>query len=302
MTNREADVPAADSPPALLARWLRRQLDPAAWAWLDERRASLATGYADRTLHIAIGMAPRKLGKADLALDDEARAAAAAHDGWNPAGWSVSDAARVLLLLETAHSGNVPFAERFTDLCRTADVGELMAFYRGLPLYPTPDALAAQAAEGLRSNMRAVYEAVAHDNPYPRRTFDESRWNHMVLKALFVGSRLAPIDGLDERANADLAEMLCDYAHERWAAGRDVTFELWRCVGPFATGAMLDDLTRALKDGADADREAAPLERKGAALALHASPSAESGAIVESEAPDLAAAIAAGTLDWRTLG
>ena len=41
--------------------------------------------------------------------------------------------------------------------------------------------------------------------------------------------------------------MLRDYAHERWAAGRPVAPELWRCVGPFAEGAALDDLARVLR-------------------------------------------------------
>ena len=68
----------------------------------------------------------------------------------------------------------------------------------------------------------------------------------MVLKALFVETTLAPIVGLDERANPELARILRDYAHERWAAGRPVSPELWRCVGPFATdAAALDDLDRA---------------------------------------------------------
>ena len=68
--------------------------------------------------------------------------------------------------------------------------------------------------------MRAVFEAVAHRSPYPREQFSENRWNHMVLKALFVDSTLHPMQGLEERANPELAKMLCDYAHERWAAGR----------------------------------------------------------------------------------
>lgn len=67
----------------------------------------------------------------------------------------------------------------------------------------------------------------------------------MVLKALFIGSRLAPIKGLDERANPELAQILREYAHERWSAGRPVNPELWRCVGPFATSAdALADLER----------------------------------------------------------
>ena len=131
------------------------------------------------------------------------------------------------------------FAQRFTQLCRTADVAEAIAFYRGLPLYPDPERLEAQAAEGTRTNMRAVFEAVAHRSPYPKEQFAENRWNHMVLKALFVGSALHPIQGLEERANPTLARMLCDYAHERWAAGRPVSPELWRCVGPHADAEAL---------------------------------------------------------------
>ena len=136
-----------------------------------------------------------------------------------------------MILLHAGGTGT-RFAARFGQLCRTADVAEAIAFYRGLPLYPDPPLLEAQAAEGTRTNMRAVFEAVAHRSPYPKEQFAENRWNHMVLKALFVGSALHPIQGLDERANPALARMLCDYAHERWAAGRPVSPELWRCVGP----------------------------------------------------------------------
>ena len=121
--------------------------------------------------------------------------------------------------------------------------------------------------------MRAVFEAVAHRNPYPSEQFAENRWNHMVLKALFVGSTLHPIQGLDERANPPLARMLCDYAHERWAAGRPVSPELWRCVGPHADAEALADLQRVLATG-DAS------ERKAAALALAACPDPRASALL----------------------
>ena len=137
-----------------------------------------------------------------------------------------------------------------------------MAFYRGLPLYLDPPRHRLRAAEGVRSNMRVVFEAVAHHNPYPAEQLPEDAWNQMVLKTLFVGSRLAPVVGLDRRANATLARMLTDYAHERWAARRPFNPELWRCVGPFATGPQIDDLARVLDEGS------AP-ERAAAVLALH---------------------------------
>ena len=78
-----------------------------------------------------------------------------------------------------------------------------------------------------------------------------------MLKALFIDSTLAPIQRLDERANPDLAEMLVDYAHERWAAGRPVSPELWRCVGPYADERALADLERVLSTGTPEERTAA---------------------------------------------
>lgn len=243
----------------LLHGWLRRQLEPGQNGWLDAQAAALAADPSDETLAIAFGMAPRRLGKADLILDHADLAAGETTvQGWNPEGWSVTDAARILLLSGLRQTEK-PFAERFRALCRTADVAELIALYRGLPLYPDPAALEPQVGEGLRSNMRAVFEAIAHRNPYPRRHFDQHRWNHMVLKALFIGSPLAPIQGLDERANPELARIMCDFAHERWAAGRPVPFEIWRCVGPFAEGPALDDLARVLRSSEATEREAAAL-------------------------------------------
>jgi hypothetical protein len=200
--------------------------------WLDETFAELLKPPTDRTLFMAISLVPRKIGKDDLVLDDtDLEAATDTRAGWTPVGWSVDQAARLLLLLNT-DGPETEFARRLEQLCTTADVGELVTFYRGLPLYPGQPRYVRRAAEGVRSNMKAVFEAVAHHNPYPAEQFDEGAWNQMVLKALFIGSSLQPITGLDERANPTLMRMLCDYAHERWAAGRNVSPELWRCVGP----------------------------------------------------------------------
>jgi hypothetical protein len=280
-------------PSRLLREWLLRQLEPGCGAWLDAQLESLQEDPSDEALDIALGMAPRKLGKAVLALGDADLAAAEkAVPGWDPRGWSVTDAARILLLAGLPAAGK-PFAERFRALCRTADVAELVTLYRGLPLYPDPAALEEQVGEGLRSNMRVVFEAIAHRSPYPKAHFDDHRWNHMVLKALFIGSPLAPIQGLDERANPQLARIMCDFAHERWAAGRPVPFEIWRCVGPFAEGQALEDLARVLASG-----EAR--ERRAAALALAASPDRRAAELL-GEVPQLAGEISGKRLTWATL-
>ena len=282
------------TPADLILAWLERRVAQAPLAWLAAQRKELRESYSDRRFHIAFGMAPRRLGKADLNLDAaELDAAQAARNGWDPTYWSVSEAARVLLLLEAGASANVPFVARFKDMCSNADVAESIALYRGLAVYPEPATLEPQAGEGLRTNMRTVFEAVAHRNPFPREIFDADRWNHMVLKALFVDSLLDPIQGLDERANPELARIMCDYAHERWAASRPVSPELWRCVGPFAEGPMLEDLARAF--GSSDSNEA-----RAAALALVACPQAAAQATLETR-PDLAQAARNGTYNWTDI-
>lgn len=282
------------TPKDLLITWLRRQLEEPARQWLDEQLEKLGPSSPDRDLYVAIGMAPRRLGKDDLALSgSDLEQAEAARSGWDPRGLSLDEAARIVFLLHAGGEGE-RFALRLRQLCRTADVGELVAFYRGLPLYPGPELLEAQAGEAARTNMKGVFEALAHRNPYPMEQFGENRWNHLVLKALFVGSALHPIQGLDQRANPGLARMLCDYAHERWAAGRAVSPELWRCVGPFAAEIdALGDLQRVLASGS-------AIERSGAALALAASPHPDARKLLAS-APELAGAIERGELSWERL-
>lgn len=228
----------AETPTELLRGWVLARAG-AHRGWAEESLARLAAGAPERELHLFLGFAPRRLGKADLGLDAADLAAAErARPGWRPALWSLDGAARVLALL--VYRGPRSFAETFKDLRRTADAAELVALYRGLPLYPEPAALDFEVGEGLRSNLRPVFEAIAHENPFPRDHFDRHRWNHMVLKALFVGARLAPVQGLVERANPELARILVDYADERRAAGRPVTPELWIPVRPFAGDPKVD--------------------------------------------------------------
>lgn len=277
----------------LIRQWLGCRIPIEAMAWLSEQIDQAFSEPGDRTLHIAFGLIPRRLGKAYLNLTaEELESARTAVTGWTPLSWTVADAARALLL-SSLPGRNPDFAPRFRALCATAEVSESISLYRGLPLYPEPESLQPQVGEGLRTNMRDVFEAIAHYNPYPRQYFDTHRWNHMVLKALFVGSALAPIQGLDARANAELARIMLDFAHERRAAGRPIPHEIWRCVGPFAQGGALADLERVLTGGG-------PVERKAAALALAASPDAAAPAILAGAA-DLAADIAHGRLTWNSL-
>jgi len=281
------------TPEAALQQWLDERLDTAAALWLREAVAGLAGGGSDRDLFRCVSLVARKLGKAPLAPGAAALALAAnVRPGWDPAPWTVDQAARVRLLLAAAADAG-SFVRRLDQLCATADLDELVAFYRGLPLYPDAPRHRLRAAEGVRTNMRVVFEAVAHHNPYPAEQLPEDAWNQMVLKALFVGSTLAPIIGLDRRANPTLARMLHDYAHERWSAARPVSPELWRCVGPFATGPLLDDLARVLEEGA-------PPERAAAVLALRSAVGPEARPLLDQHAA-WRDAVAARGVDWNSV-
>lgn len=273
------------TPSSLIVQWLHARLAEDARIWFDNALDRVRQATRDTELNLAFGLVSRKLGKADLALSaEELRAADAVRAGWDPELWSVDQAARIALVLATPGDPDA-FVRRLDLLCATADVAELVALYRGLPLYPWPERHRLRAAEGVRTNMKAVFEAVAHANPYPAEQLPEGAWNQMVLKALFVGSALDPVLGLDRRANPALAQMLCDYAHERWSASRPVSPELWRCVGPFARGAMVDDLSHVIRTGTES-------ERLASALALWRSPDPAAANVLQQHA-SLAAAAAA---------
>jgi hypothetical protein len=283
------------TPLILLTEWVHSRVAGPSSSWFDDRLAALRQDAIERDLVIALGLVPRKLGKGDLALSaEELDRARAARDGWDPRDWTIDQAARLALLLARGDQDAQGLHAQLEQLFGGADVGEQICLYRGLPLYPEQPLYLSRAREGARTNMRAVFEAVAHRNPYPAERFDENAWNHLVLKALFVGSALHPIIGLDRRANAELASMLRDYAHERWAAGRPVSHELWRCVGRFGGPQALADLERVAATGSE-------VERAAAALALADSGSADAGALLERAAPDAAKRIHRGELSWQAL-
>ncbi len=278
----------------MLRGWLAARLDAEQAAWIDEQAARIAAEPGGKALTLAVGLASRRVGKQRLMLSEaEAAGAREVRPGLDSGDWTVDQAARILLVLASYGGAEATFARRLETLVRSGEVGEQVALYRGLPLYPAPRQVLHIASEGIRSAMQPIYEAVAHRNPYPAEQFSEAMWNQMMVKALFIGSRLAPIQGIDERRNEDLARMLVDYAHERLAAGRAVSPELWRCVGPFAGDGYIEELLRAFESPSS-------VERKAAGLALAECPSPDALIILES-APALWTDIRSGRLSWDTL-
>jgi hypothetical protein len=193
-------------------------------------RALELRGASDREFFKAFALLPRITGKdACLLAGSES---ALADKFWDGAEWPalrMDELARLWLVLTACPEIEV-LLRRAEALFTMADVSELVTLYRGLPLYPQGERWAARAAEGVRSNMKSVYEAVALRNPYPSRWLSDAAFNHLVLKALHVESPLEAIHGLQARRNPELVRMLCDYVSERRSAKRSIDPAVWKLV------------------------------------------------------------------------
>ncbi|UTY59648.1 EboA domain-containing protein [Massilia sp. erpn] len=255
----------------MLDGWLRARLPSAALAWFGGQLEALMGQDGAAVLARALGQAPRRLGRDALQLSAaELAQAGRLRPGLEPAAWRIDQAARIVFVLAAYGGQEARFAERLDVLADTAEINEAIALYRGFPLYPAAEAIEHRAREAVRSSMRPVYEAIAHRNPYPVEHFDEGAWNQMVVKSFFLDSPLWPVQGLEQRANPALAQMLLDLAHERWAAGRAVSPELWRCVAPHADGRGHAAMLRVLESGTE-------MERLAVALSLRAAGGADAG-------------------------
>ena len=215
----------------LLRDWVAQHTTTEGLAWLDDKCQLIADGAALRVFFTSFSAVPRYVGKEKLSLAlEQLQLAQKVRSHWHPQFWTSDATARVLLLLTLPHDDAAAYLQILEQLFTAADMGELVALYQALPLLPYPEQYRLRAAEGLRSNMIPVFNAIALNNPYPQDYFSELAWNQMVLKALFVGSPLHQIQGLKLRANLILAQMLTDYANERLAAHRSVSPELWQLV------------------------------------------------------------------------
>jgi hypothetical protein len=278
----------------LADEWMSRKTDDRGIAWFRGAVHDVTHAATERALSVAIGLAPRRLGKADLSLNPaELAQAEALRPGLDPSDWSLDQLARVALMAASHPGDDAAFASRFDSFCATAEINELIALCRGLPVYPNAALIEPRAREAVRSGIKPVFEAVAHRNPYPRETFAEGAWNQMVVKAFFMGLTLWPIQGLDDRANPRLARMLVGLAQERWSAQRPVSAEVWRCVAPFADDEGAEALTHAWNAGNEK-------ERLAVALALRTAPQIRTD-LPGHEIANFQIRLASERMSWRDL-
>lgn len=243
----------------LLKGILQANLSPEAWSWLEQEGKFAADGNISR-FNISFVAMPRKTGKRSVEISESEASALQSHrKHFTINEWSVDRVARVWLLMQLDAREKDKYQTAIENLFLNAEMSELVALYSSLPVLAYPDLWIKRCAEGIRSNIGQVLEAVICKNPFPAEYLDESAWNQLVLKAIFTGKPVLDIIGLRERTNANLAKSLSDYAHERWAAGREVNPLLWICVAPFLDDHNFSDIQRLLVNGTYAERKAAAL-------------------------------------------
>jgi len=157
---------------------------------------------------------------------------------------SVAEIARIYVLRRVLEFNSDFFKAKVANIIQLADKRELETFLKFLVLLPNPEDYKFVAVEALRTNIASVFNAISAHNPYPALYFNTQQWNQMFLKAAFIESDLTTFNNIDERANKDLARIISDYAHERWAAERTIDPYFWRPVTNFIEGSIEDDIKR----------------------------------------------------------
>lgn len=240
---------------------LQRSASPDAMDWLKKECAAQRSEFVQRSFYYAFSGVSRRFDKkGGLEIQDgDPDSLSAEFAGFTVEGWDQFRLGRVILLLVLAEQDEEVFLETIGKLLGTADLREQAAIYSSFPLLPAGEKLVELATDGLRTNIVDVFDSIALGNPYPSKYFSDEAWNQMVLKALFISRPVYKIIGIDKRANANLAKSMSDLAHERWAAGRWVSPELWRSCQGELSDQIVEDMKRLVESEEPGQREAVAL-------------------------------------------
>ena len=223
-------TPIATSPTegrAALAELLRARLDAPRFA----ECASLVEEQDESTLLQALSQLERRSGTRALIASFAARANAKVVGTWGsvPIGhWSIARAAKVWVLAsrcgEQAGSYQTLFSiyDQGDTQIREACLGALN-FCKD----PKPETGLQLINDAGRTYLNGLMTAAWCDSPYSALHLSDDAYRKAVMKALFCDVPVERFLRLEERADAQLADRLWEYADEREAAGRPVPDMVW---------------------------------------------------------------------------
>ncbi|WP_224483209.1 EboA domain-containing protein [Robertkochia aurantiaca] len=235
---------------------LERNLENEVLEWLEEQINRVLQSGSARLFYMTYTLIPSQTGNEAVKFDADSDIR---FDYLQKNTIRKDQLARLYLMNKILTKDAERFREKIAKLIELADTGELQTFLRYLALLPEAEMFLTAAVEALRTNIAVIFDAISQENPYPAAFFNDQQWNQMYLKAAFMQRPLDGISGVEQRANAELARIISDYAHERWAADRDIDPSIWRPVTGYITGKLQDDMRRLSESENIAERRAAAL-------------------------------------------
>ena len=270
---------------------LEKNVNPDTYKWLRDKADQASDNYQ---LNIGFTAIPRKTGKKEVVVgESEAIKITNLLPGFSITQWTIDRLSRVWLLMQLETKNKENYISKIENLFLQAEMNELVALYSSLPFLFYPESWHLRCAEGIRSNIGTVLEAIMYHNPYPAAYLDEPAWNQLIMKAFFTDKNVKNITGLDVRRNQQLANILFDYVEERWAAHRTVNLQIWRLAGPFIDEPHFYMIERLFKEGSETDQQAAAL--------ICADSSFEKTKLLLTQYPQYKNAIDDKTLTWDIL-
>lgn len=262
--------------------------------WIRMQGEKIEESGDSNSLFISFGQASRYFKKVSISPSKDIEVKLQAnYPKLEVSYWNHLQIARTYLVMKLP-SEKEKWFKTINQLFETGDLYEQQALFAALPVLPFQKELIPRAIDGLRTNISLVFDAIALNNPFPATYFPEANWNQMVLKAIFMQRPLYQIQNLEKRRNSALADIARDFAHERWAAGRDVMPELWRLAVPFVNESFQKDLEKVLTTND-------PLQMNAAALAIQESDFAAAKKLIEKE-PEMIQKIQTGEITWESIG
>ena len=274
-----------------LSKILGDSLDEETHTWLENKLDTIIESKSTKELYLSYSLIA---GKIDAAIKPKIQ-------GINQelADYVITQEAdrlqiaRIYLLTRVLESDKAYFSTKVANLIQVADTSELETLLKFLILLPNAGDFNKVGVEALRTNIGTIFDAIALNNPYPSKYFNDQQWNQMYLKAAFMERNLGEIVDIDKRANSDLARIISDYAHERWAASRDIDPLFWRPVTGFLEGILLKDMDHLFKSE---DR----IENLAAALCCYHSPQPKAIELMN-KYPHLKEKVANNEVTWENL-
>jgi hypothetical protein len=222
-----------------LTEALEARATPEGLNWLREASAAVAADPA--ALRTRFPMVGRKVGREPL------------EEGADPAdlfAWTIDDAARVLLLVAAGERAEAELA----DLYRFGDAAERRGVLRALPYLDIEDRGLGLVDDAIRTNDTRLIAAAL--GPYATQHLTDAQYDQAIIKCVFVGVPITPLDGVPERVTPEASRMLGAFVHERVAAGRDLPPEVWTVIDKYPPAEEIAAIEAELQSSFD-DRRAA---------------------------------------------